>query len=378
MKTKNIINLITVVSIVFASFGNAVACTSLVIMDASGNGYKGRTLELNMSTPTALTFMPAGTKVESVTPAGKQGMIFETKYPILGMAGKVVPNAKQPLFAEGANDQGLSISMQWFNNAKAPPVGKDDSKILSVNDFSTWILGSFKSVAEAKAALLSDNTEFWLPLVAALSPGPLPQHFGISDKTGASIVVEFSNGKKNVYDNPVTVLTNDPSFQWHLENLNNYTFNNKDRGPNKLGKLTVQATGPGDALQGLPSSGTPAGRFVKAAFYANYVRKAKTPDEAIAVLSHTMNNFDIPYDYTMDYVSDKVGFGPTSKPGSTDVTQWTVMNDLSRNLYYVRSINAINWAVIDMNKLKDVKQMKTISTYDVDRSGADAFTLFYK
>ena len=352
-------------------------CTSLIITDASGNAYKARTLELNMPTPTELTFMPAGTKIESLTPAGKQGMVFETKYPILGMAGSVIPNAK-PLFVEAANDQGLSVSMQWFNNAKAPAVGKDDSKILSGNDFGSWILGSFKSVAEAKEALLSDNTEFWLPTVKVLDPSPLPQHFGINDKSGASIVVEFSNGQKNVYDNPVNALTNDPSFAWHLENLNNYTFTNKDSGPSKLGKLTIQATGPGNAVQGMPSSQTPAGRFVKAAYYANYVRKAKTPDEAITILSHTINNFDIPYEFTMNYVSSEPGNGPTAKPGDTDVTEWTVMSDLSRNLYYVRSINAMNWAVIDMSKLKDVKQMKTISTYDVDNSGADIFNLFYK
>ena len=54
------------------------------------------------------------------------------------------------------------------------------------------------------------------------------------------------------------------------------------------------------------------------------------------------------------------------------------MADLSRNLYYVRSINALNWSVIDINKLKDVKQIKSVSSYDVNKAGADAFNLFYK
>lgn len=53
------------------------------------------------------------------------------------------------------------------------------------------------------------------------------------------------------------------------------------------------------------------------------------------------------------------------------------MNDLSRNLYYVRSINAINWTVVDINKLKDVKQIKTTSTYDANISGANIFDLLY-
>jgi hypothetical protein len=37
----------------------------------------------------------------------------------------------------------------------------------------------------------------------------------------------------------------------------------------------------------------------------------------------------------------------------------------------------MNWAVIDMNKLKDVKEVKSISSLDVDKAGADSFKLFY-
>lgn len=48
------------------------------------------------------------------------------------------------------------------------------------------------------------------------------------------------------------------------------------------------------------------------------------------------------------------------------------MGDLSRSQYYVRSINALNWTVIDMADLKNVTQMKTISTYKVDQVNANA------
>ncbi len=71
-----------------------------------------------------------------------------------------------------------------------------------------------------------------------------------------------------------------------------------------------------------------------------------------------------------------MGDGVT-RNNSSEVTVWTTLQDLSRNLLYFRSINAMNWSVIDMNKLKDVKQIKSISTFDVDQAGADAFKLFY-
>ena len=54
------------------------------------------------------------------------------------------------------------------------------------------------------------------------------------------------------------------------------------------------------------------------------------------------------------------------------------MNDLSRNLFYVRSINALNWSVIDLNKLKSGKSIKTMSAYDIDKAGANSYDAFYK
>jgi penicillin V acylase-like amidase (Ntn superfamily) len=71
-----------------------------------------------------------------------------------------------------------------------------------------------------------------------------------------------------------------------------------------------------------------------------------------------------------------MGDGVTGK-NSSEVTVWTTLQDLSRNLLYFRSINAMNWSVIDMNKLKDVKSIKSISTFAVDKAGADVFKLFY-
>lgn len=123
------------------------------------------------------------------------------------------------------------------------------------------------------------------------------------------------------------------------------------------------------------SSPSCAGRFVKAAYYVNYVRKAKTPAESIQTLAHIMNNFDRPYDLSVD-VGPGAGDGPRGKGISSEVTEWTVMNDLSRNLYYVRSINAVNWAMVDFNKLKGVKKTKSISTYEVDKLGTDVTSFF--
>lgn len=377
MKTKKIVGLLTAISLSFASVSQALACTSILITDAEGRGYHGRTLEYSVLIPTSMTYFPQKTKIISSTPTGVQGLTFETKYAMLGMTAPIMETAKQVTLAEGMNDQGLSFSMNWLNGTTSPSVGKDPAKILAASDLGVWILGNFKSVEEVKKAMTNGSTEIWVPIVKSLDPDfPLPQHYAINDKKGGSIVIEFTSGKANVYDNPVGVLTNGPNFQWHLQNLSNYTFTNVDKNTGQLGKLKLATQDSGIALTALPSAQTSQGRFVKAAFYANYVRKAKTPDEAVVTLGHIMNNFDRPYDLTVDG-SGGTGDGVRTSPRSSEVTVWTVMNDLSRNLFYFRSINAMNWAVVDMNKLKDVKQIKSVSNFDIDRAGADSFKLFY-
>ena len=165
MKIKNLVSLLTVTSLVVASIGNAIACTSLMITDLKGNGYHGRTLEFSSVLPTSMTYFPVGTKIESFTPAGKQGKTFNTKYGVLGMTALALPTAKQVTFADGMNDQGLSMKINWLNSTTAIPVGAEDSKLLSITDFGSWTLGNFKSVTELKTALASKETDFWLPIL---------------------------------------------------------------------------------------------------------------------------------------------------------------------------------------------------------------------
>ena len=374
---KKILSFVVSFALMMSTIGHAFACTSIVITDTNGNAYKGRGWEFSVATPAMLTYLPAGEKIESSTPSGAKGKAFDTQYPILGVTLPVLPGATRPLFLDAMNDQGLTMSIQALNDSSGPPVGKDNSKVMAVVDLGTWILGNFKTVAEAKAALLGDDTQIWLPKIPVMGNVTSPMHYAFWDKTGAGIVLEFQNGKKNVFDNPVNVMTNGPEFSWHLANLNNYTFTNVDKNTGQLGKLTLATQDAGIALAGLPSAQTSQGRFVKAAFYANYVRKAKTPDEAIVTLGHIMNNFDRPYDLTVDGAGGR-GDGPRSNSLSSESSRYMLMADLARGQFYIRTIGGLNWSVVDMNKLKSVTKLKSFPVADIDKTAADPYTLFYK
>jgi penicillin V acylase-like amidase (Ntn superfamily) len=363
-KIESLANVFLASLLTVSSVGNSFACTALMIMDKSGNAYQARTNEMSVKLPTSLTYIPAGEKVQSFTPVGGAGKSFKTLYPILGMTmGGTLPNVPGKdhlIFLDGVNDQGLSLSANEFDNSKAPPLSGDSSKTLMATELAHWILGSFKSVAEAKDALLSNQVEIWLPVVPGFN-APLPLHYALFDKTGAGIVVEFANGKLNVYDNLVGVMTNGPEFPWHITNMNNYSqLSNIDHDENQFNKLKVRSPDDGNGTSGLPSTSTSPGRFVKAAYYSNYVTKADTPDQAIINLSHVMANFDRPTGV------------------NKEVTNWIVMNDLNRHRFYTRSIDSLNWVVIDFAQLKGVSQIKSVSNYEIDKTKADAFTLFLK
>jgi hypothetical protein len=64
---------------------------------------------------------------------------------------------------------------------------------------------------------------------------------------------------------------------------------------------------------------------------------------------------------------------------NSEVTLFTTMNDLAQNQFYIRPINAINFAKIDLHKLADLKEVKKVSFDQVAQlNGADATELFLK
>ncbi len=352
---------------------SAFTCTALVITDVNGAAYNGKTMEFSYPIPLNMQYVPSGTKIRSTTPSGKIGAEFNTKYPVLGLGMLSSPDAKQDTMVEAINNQGLSLSSNQFNHSKAPEdLGSEELKILAATDFAMWVLGNFQSVSQVKQALLAGEVKIWLPKVPFLNDAEMPIHYAIFDQTGAGIVVEYSEGKQNIYDNKVGVMTNIPDFSWHLKNLNNYAFlSNMDRNEGKFNNFKVSAPDSGNALVGLPSDQTSAGRFVKAAYYTNFVRKAKNPDEAIITLAHILNNFDRPYDLSID-PPGAVGDGPALKTRSSEVTMFTWMSDKTRNRYYLRTINSYNFTMIDMDALVSQKEIKKIPLATFDNVTGDS------
>ena len=358
-----------------------MACTVMIVQDANGATYQGRTNEFSGMQPDRMIYFPTGTQITSVKPNGDQGLVFNTKYAILGAAlHGMVPNAKQDVLHEAVNDQGMTYTVNAFTANKSAQIDANTKNVLSVVDFGAWALGNFQNVAQVKQAVQNKEVNIWLPKIAAMGNLEAPVHFAMFDKTGAGIVLEFMNGQVQVYDNEVGVMTNYPPFPWHLENLNNYShLSNVDKNSGKFGKVKVTAFDSGNALAGLPSSVTSPDRFIKAAFYSTYIEKAKTPKLAIQNLAHVMNNFDRPVNINIDLPgTSNPGEGPASKVPTSEATYFTVLNDLANNKFYIRTIDAINYSSFDLKKLAVLKQTKVVSWGVLNATdGGDATGLFF-
>lgn len=337
-----------------------VACTALLYRDNKGGAYAGRSMELPMELPYLLSYVPAGRKVASNVP-GRAELDFETRHAIIGIT---VPNGtvEDLKLVEGVNEKGLSFSVLAFPSADGPAASFQMTRAaLAAIDLGMWTLGLFETAAEVKAALAAQPV--LLTALAPLHGARTPFHFIVHDRTGASLVIEFADGRQNVYDNPIGVMTNGPDFPWHLTNMNNYSFlTNLDRSEGSFGTLKVRQPDSGIATAGLPASNTAVGRFVRAAYYAQYAERA-APEAALSTLAHVMNNFDRPKGITID----PRGAGDLEVEGAepegegeytTEYTSWISLADLAGGRFLVRTYAGMNYVGLDFASLKAATEVK--------------------
>ena len=187
---------------------------------------------------------PAGTAIAGVLPNDAAGLSFTTKYGIVGANAFGLP-----MVVDGMNDQGLYVGEFFFPGSAgyADVTTENASRAMAGYQYSMWILGNFASVAEVKAAY--DHVVLAPTVVPQLGMAP-PLHFRIVDKTGAAVVVEPIGGKLVIYDDPLGVLTNSPTFDWHMTNLNNYAgLSAVNRAPLALQGVTLSGFGQGSAIK---------------------------------------------------------------------------------------------------------------------------------
>ena len=231
-----------------------------------------------------------------------------------------------PVILDGVNDQGLSVGLFYFPGyAKYTEVTDENkSRAIAPQEFGVWALANFATVDEVREAVKN--------IVVVPTPAPglgSPQgavagaHFFLQDKSGKSLVVEPVDGTLKVHDAPLGVMTNAPTYDWHMTNLSNYVnLSVKDIDQTKVGGVTVPAFGAGTGLLGLPGDFTPPSRFVRAVVYSKSAVPNQTAEDAVFAAFHILNQFDIPKGSVMNSAVGE----PTA-----EITEWTSVADLQES-----------------------------------------------
>ena len=209
--------------------------------------YFGRTLDLEYHYKESIT----------ITPRKFGGL---RQYAVIGVA--TVENG-YPLYYDAVNEKGLcAAGLAFWNSAKYNKNCPERDNVASF-ELVPYILGRCSDLNEARALLekinITDDA-----FSDKLPPSPL--HWMIADREGA-IVVESTERGLCIYDNPVGVLTNEPGFEYHLTNLNNYINLTSSEPINRFAeRAELSPYSRGMGAMGLPGDNSSASRFVRAAF----------------------------------------------------------------------------------------------------------------
>ncbi|QAV24465.1 linear amide C-N hydrolase [Proteus hauseri] len=330
--------------------GNVFACTTLAITDKKNRVYHGRTMEFSADKPASIfAYYPTGHTFQQNAPDGTPGLKYTVKYPFMAITAPInLAGTKDVL--EGVNSEGLSFSLNMLPDSKLDDINPQDyANSVPIAAIGEWALAQYATVAELKQAL--PQTIFWSQKLLLLRNLPSPFHYAFYDTTGACIVVEVSEGKLHIYDNPTYCMTNGPLFPWHLTNLNNYThLSNINISTNTLGNIKIKQPDSGIALVTLPSSDTSVDRFIRAVYYTTYYHKVSDPDKQLVELAHIMNRFDRPKNSTIDPL---LGHDTLQALHTSEFSVWTTLTDLKRGIMFFRGYNNLNFQKFTLESFKN-------------------------
>ena len=271
-------------------------------------------------------------------------LVWVTTQPYISFASYGINNS-----AEGMNRCGLSCSILTlleteYQNITNPKIA------LGITDLCDFILGQFCSVQDAKVAI-SGLEVFWNSMIGEPKPGlarfdvlaPLV-HVSLHDEFGNSAVLEFIKGEQVWHDNPIGILTNDPPYDFHLRNVQIYSYcsNVFPNGARTINNYTYDpaefAYSAGNF--GIPADDSPVSRFVR---ISQYVRFASHPESASASV---ILGFHL-----LEKVSVVPWFSLLEEKGKTlhGITIYRVVRDHTNKIIYYSTYNDLVIKLLDVN-----------------------------
>ena len=256
-------------------------CTALSYK--SKNHYFGRNLDVERSYNESIVITPRnfGFDFRFANP-------MNTHHAIIGMAA-VFDN--YPLYFDAVNEKGLSIAGLNFPNNAVYGEYVSEKENIAPFELIPYILGSCENIADVKSKLnkiniIHCNFNDNLPST--------PLHWLIADRERA-ITLENTKDGMRIFDNPFGVLTNNPTFDFHLQNINSYMHLHEGANENRLfPALPIENYSLGLGALGLPGDFSSASRFVKAVFVKQKSVCGGSEKESVGQFFHILQSVAMP------------------------------------------------------------------------------------
>ena len=333
------LSLLCSLSAVFIFSQAALACTGLKLTGSDGTVVFGRTQEWGkFDLHPRMGVVPRGNKFQSKTPDGKKGLAWTGKY---GFAGMLLMGRA---FNTAMNEKGLAGGM-FYHQGFAEYDQYDPKKAkesLSPNQVLAFILSSFSTLQQARDGLKRVKV---VPVSDPALGKPFPMHLMLVEPDGKSMVIEFKDGRPKFFNNPVGVITNNPTFDWHLTNLRNYGYlSQKPFKTQQWGGLEITPLAGGSGFLGLPGDFTSPSRFVRATVFAQTARKTTGGLDTVQEFFRILDSFNL----GADQAEGSEGAKGPSLPAST---QYTIANDTKNLVIYYHTMFNRRVRMVDLKKI---------------------------
>lgn len=256
------------------------------------------------------------------------------------------PASGLKVMLDGMNTDGLSVSANIFrlsnytSSTKYPQVCWSDvvDYLLSNYNNTPDIVNDFKT---DRLTVISDIK---LPI---FTPENFGLHWYVKDANGDTAVLEYIGDKLCIYEKNVGILTNDPDYQWHMSNINNYyqlsdTYNTD---------TTIKRVGNGGNLLGMPGDYSSASRFIRSFFTNLYTKRYR-------MNSPTYSRIDCINDARLLIESTTIALGMEPPPqvkiptvyATPGYSQIYIIKDIGEKTFYYKNISSLNWNIVTLLK----------------------------
>lgn len=306
---------------------HADACTRIIYHGDSSLIIIGRSLDWRTPIPTNIYVYPRGMNKQGSDKAG--AVTWTSKY------GAVYAVSYDGGVTEGMNEMGLSVNGLFCKGTVYDNASTAGRPPMSLAMFPAWLLDMNATTAEVIEVLkkhdfsLSGAT-FDAGTVSAL-------HWGVTDASGHSAVIEFDNGDINIYEGYTDMLamTNDPSWP-QMQAIVDYW--------DKKGGHTT-----------LPGTVSSPDRCTRANYFTTHVAKTADADLGVAIARTVLYNCCVPYTYVVDDAPN------------VSSTQWRTYSNLRDLRYYfdlavANGLYYIDLHRCDLNRGSSVMKLVTADT----------------